>query len=297
MKNLKKKFAIVLTATGLVFSLNMAEPALAQEEDKVVFTVNGQKIRASEIAIAKDEVLPHLGGLPPKARFPFIVDYLIERHLLAQAAVSAQINKTEAYKKRLRYYQVKALREAYFAEKIRPRISKEKVRETYEREKKNTKPKTRARARHILVKDEKTAKELFVKAKQGDDFALLARNNSTDEAAPQGGDLGYFFPEEMVSEFSDVVFKLKPGQIGGPIKTKYGWHVVKVVDFQTIGPKRFEDVEEGVTAILLRQEVQDEIAKFKKRSKIEYLDPDLIKVRAEIQKRIDAAQKQQEKKQ
>ena len=81
MKILKRAFAVGLAVAGLAASYTLSGQALAQEKDPVVFKVNGQEVRASEIAIAKDEVLPHLGNLPPKARYPFIVDYLIESAL------------------------------------------------------------------------------------------------------------------------------------------------------------------------------------------------------------------------
>lgn len=300
MKALNTRILMAAAVFGLAFSLNTANPSQAQEKDPVVLTVNGQEIRASEISFAKDEILPHLGGLPPKARYPFIVDYLIERHLLAQAAVRDKINKTDAYRKRLRYYQVKALREAYFAEALRPKVSEKMVRDTYEREKSTSKVRKRARAQHILVKTQKEADEIFKKVQAGGNFAQLARDHSTDEVAAKGGDLGYFFAEEMVPEFSDVVFKLKEKEVGGPVKTKFGWHIVKLVDLQTIGPRKFEDVREGIQAILLRDVVQKEVAAYKKQSKIEYLDPDLVKLRADVQKRVKEHEKklqEQEKQQ
>ncbi len=291
MKALNTKSLQALAAIGFVFTLGAANPVFAQEKDPVVLTVNGQEIRASEIAFARDEILPHLGGLPPKARYPFIVDYLVERHLLAQAAVRDKINKSDAYRKRLRYYQVKALREAYFAEKLRPQVTEDMVRATYEKEKSTSKVRERARAQHILVKTQKEADEIYTKIQKGEDFAALARQHSTDEVAAKGGDLGFFFAEEMVPEFSEVVFKLKKNEVGGPVKTKFGWHIVKRLGTQTIGPRKFEDVREGIQAILLREVVQGEVAKYKKQSKIDYLDPDLIKIREGIQKRLEEREK------
>ncbi len=284
--------ALALIACALLISL--AGPAQAQENDPVVLTINGQQIRASEIALAKDEILPHLGGLPAKARYPFIVDYLIERHLLAQAAVRDKVNTTDAYRKRMRYYQVKALREAYFASILRPKVTEKMVRDTYEKEKSTSKVRQRARAQHIIVPDQKKADEIYAKVKAGEDFAKLAREHSTDEVAAKGGDLGYFFAEEMVPEFSDVVFNLKKNEVGGPVKTKFGWHIVKLVDMQTVGPRKFEDVEEGIRAILLRELVQKQVAEYKKVSKIEYLDEDLIKLRDDVQKRLDEYNKKRE---
>lgn len=291
MKALNSKFLKVLALFGLAFSLSATSPSVAQEKDPVVLTVNGQEIRASEISFAKDEILPHLGGLPPKARYPFIVDYLIERHLLAQAAVRDKLNKSDAYRKRLRYYQVKALREAYFAEALRPKVTEKMVRDTYEKEKSTSKVRKRARAQHILVKTQAEADEIYKKVKAGGDFAQLARDHSTDEVAAKGGDLGYFFAEEMVPEFSKVVFDLKEKEVGGPVKTKFGWHIVRLVDLQTIGPRKFEDVREGIQAIMLREIVQNEVATYKKQSKIEYLDPDLIKLRDDVEKRVKEHEK------
>ncbi|MCP5084054.1 MAG: hypothetical protein GY948_20385 [Alphaproteobacteria bacterium] len=277
---------MALALFGFALATSVFSPVSAQEKDPVVLTVNGQKIRASEISFAKDEILPHLGGLPPKARYPFIVDYLIERHLLAQAAVRDKINKTDAYRKRLRYYQVKALREAYFATALRPKVTEEKIREVYDKEKSSSKVRKRARAQHILVATQKEADEIYAKIKKGGDFSQLARDHSTDEVAAKGGDLGFFFAEEMVPEFSKVVFDLKKNEVGGPIKTKFGWHIVKLLNMQSIGPRKFEDVQEGIQAILLRELVQGEVAQYKKQSKIEYLDPDLIKLRTDVQKRV-----------
>lgn len=286
MKAQNSKLLKTLASLGLALSLGAISPASAQEKDPVVLTVNGQEIRASEISFAKDEILPHLGGLPPKARYPFIVDYLVERHLLAQAAVRDKLNKSDAYRKRLRYYQVKALREAYFAEALRPKVTEEMIRATYDKEKSTSKVRKRARAQHILVKTQKEADELYEKVKSGADFAQLARDHSTDEVAAKGGDLGFFFAEEMVPEFSKVVFDLKKNEVGGPVKTKFGWHIVKLVNMQSIGPRKFEDVREGIQAILLRELVQGEVAKYKKQSDIKYIDPDLVKLRADVQKRV-----------
>ncbi|CAN0499062.1 unnamed protein product, partial [Discosporangium mesarthrocarpum] len=159
------------------------------------------------------------------------------------------------------------------------------------KEKSTSKVRKRARAQHILVKTQKEADEIYKKVKAGGNFAQLARDHSTDEVAVKGGDLGYFFAEEMVPEFSNVVFNLKEKEVGGPVKTKFGWHIVKLVNLQTIGPRKYEDVREGIQAILLREVVQKEVATYKKQSKIEYLDPDLVKLRTDVQKRVKEHEK------
>ncbi len=292
MKVFKTKFVVAGAIIGIALSFCFSAPVRAQEDDKVVFKVNEREIRASELALAGEELLPYLRRLPAKDRYPYIISFLIERNLMAQAAIRAKVGKSDAYNKIMRYYQVMALQSVYLNQHIRPLVSKQLVRETYEKEKKSAKPRQRAKASHIVVKTKKEADDIFAKVSGGEDFAQLAKTRSIDETAAQGGDLGYFFAEEMVKEFSDVVFKLKPGQIGGPVNTKWGWHVIKLVEMRTVGPKRFEDVERGITAILVQQKRRQEIVKMKKIYKIEYLDPDLIKLHKIAQER----KKQKEKK-
>ncbi len=292
MKVFKTKFVVTGAMIGIALSFCFSALARAQEDDKVVLKINGQEIRASEVAFAGEELLPYLRRLQAKDRYPYIIKSLIERNLMAQAAVAAKVDKSDTYKKIMRYYQVKALRDVYLNRHIIPLVSKQLVRETYEKEKKSVKPRQRAKASHIVVKTKKEADEIFAKVSGGEDFAQLAKTRSIDETAAQGGDLGSFFAEDMVKEFSDVVFKLKPGQIGGPVNTKWGWHVIKLVEMRAVGPLKFEDVEGNIKAILIRQKIQQEVVKMRKVSKIQYLDPDLIKLNEIAQER----KKQKEKK-
>ncbi|MFA6092398.1 MAG: peptidylprolyl isomerase [Elusimicrobiota bacterium] len=86
----------------------------------------------------------------------------------------------------------------------------------------------RARARHILVSDEKKCLDLKKKIEEGTDFAALAREHSQCPSGRSGGELGEFGPGEMVPEFDKVVFSAEIGKVCGPIKTQFGWHLVEV---------------------------------------------------------------------
>lgn len=91
--------------------------------------------------------------------------------------------------------------------------------------------KPKIRASHILVKDEKTAKEIKAKLEKGEDFAKLAKEYSQDTGSAQnGGDLGWFGPGRMVKEFEDAAYALNVGQVSQPVKTEYGYHIIKVTD-------------------------------------------------------------------
>ncbi len=273
-------------ALSLMVALPVMNSATAQEEDKVVVKVNGQEIRASDIRLAMDDILSQVSSMPPQTRYPFVVEYLVERYLLAQAAVGEKVAETAEFRKRQKFYQLKALRDAYFEEKIKPQITDEYVRNIYEEEKDKTEIRRAARARHILVGTEAEAMEALKRVQAGEDFAEVAKQVSRDSAAQKGGDLGFFEAKEMVPQFSEIVFKLKPGEVGGPVETPFGWHVVKLEEFQEVGAKPFEEVKNGLKVILLRKKVQDLVNEYRERSNIELLDPDLIKLQAEIDKKL-----------
>lgn len=118
-------------------------------------------------------------------------------------------------------------------------VTEEELKEYYE----NNYPEIKAR--HILVDDEKTAKEVKEKLDKGSDFAELAKEYSTDTGtAENGGDLGWFGPSKMVEEFSKVAFKLKENEISGPVKTDYGYHIIQVLE--TKEKPKFEDVKKEI---------------------------------------------------
>ena len=265
-------------------ALMMLSPAQAAE-DKVVVKVNGHDITASEVQLAAEDIVPQLGDLPPKLRYPFIVEYLMERHLLAQAAVKAGTADTDEYKKRLAFYQAKALRDAYFTSVIRPKVTDDMVKEAYDKEASKVKTAERVRARHILVASEDEAGQVLARLKKGEKFEDVAKAVSLDGSKDYGGDLGYFTAEEMVPEFSKAAFALKPGEISKPIKTNYGWHVIKLEDRKAGGAQPFEQVQGGIRAILLRQEVQKEVADLRKDASIDVVDPELKKLQEEAKQR------------
>ena len=118
------------------------------------------------------------------------------------------------------------------------------MRAHYDEVVRNNPPSKEVRARHILVDNESKAKDLVKEAKSGKDFAELASKNSIGPSAQRGGDLGYFTAGEMVKPFSDAAFKLKKGEIAGaPVKTQFGWHVIKVEDVRTRKVPPFDKVK------------------------------------------------------
>ena len=284
---------------GLSLALPAAVPVRAQEEaapkdDKVIAIVNGHEIRVSEVQMATDDIIGQLPDMPPKLRYPFVVNYLIERHLLAQYAVKEGIAETEEYKRRLALYQAKALRDAYFFQKIRPMVTEEDIRKVYDEEAAKLQQTERVRARMILVATEKEAQDIEKMLADGQKFEDLAKKYSLDGSKDYGGDLGYFTAAEMVPEFSKAVFALKVGETSQPVKTDFGWHIIRLEDKKVGAAQPYDQVKQAIRNVLLRQKVGEVMAKIREASKVEILDDDLKKYAEDAAK---AATTYQEKKQ
>ena len=269
--------------------LALVLPAQAQEDvppkdDKTVAIVNGHEIKVSEVQMATDDIIGQLPDLPPKLRYPFVVEYLIERHLLAQYAVKEGIADTEEYKRRLALYQAKALRDAYFYQKIRPMVTEEEIRKVYDDEAAKLQQTERVRARMILVATEKEAEDIEARLAKGEKFEDLAKKYSLDGSKDYGGDLGYFTAAEMVPEFSKATFALKVGETSQPVKTDFGWHIIRLEDRKQGAAQPYDQVKAAIRNVLLRQKVGEVMQKIRAASKVEILDEDLKKYAEEAAK-------------
>ena len=282
-------------AVGLVAACVMLGGTAAKsQEDKVLVVINGHEIRTSEVELAAEDIALQLGELPAKLRFPFLIEYLVERHLLAQAAVKGGIADTPEYKRRLAFYQAKALRDAYFDQTIKPTITDEEVKAAYDKEASKIQVSERVRARHILVATEKEAQDVLARLQKGEKFEDLAKKISLDGSKDYGGDLGYFSAEEMVPEFSKAAFALKVGEVSQPIKTDYGYHIIRLEDRKQGGPQPYDQVKNGVRAVLTRKKVQDIVVQLREQAKIEVLDPDLKKLQELNAKKSEEIKKKQQ---
>ncbi|WP_264740134.1 peptidylprolyl isomerase [Cytobacillus firmus] len=153
--------------------------------------------------------------------------------------------------------------ESYLATKklLEPRIeiSEEDMKAYFDENKDSFAQEEQVSASHILVEDEKAAKEVIEKLNDGGDFAELAAEYSTDESNKDaGGDLGFFGKGDMAAEFEEAAFALEPGKISEPVKTEYGYHVIKVAEKQEAKEAVYEDVNEDIKNTLFETEMQTE---------------------------------------
>ncbi|MDE2578267.1 MAG: peptidylprolyl isomerase [Hyphomicrobiales bacterium] len=252
-------------ATAIVGLFALASVAQA----RVLARVNGAEITDQDLTIANDDVGGNLPAqLKGAARDSYLLDFLIDGKLVAQKAEAEKIADTEEFKRKLAFYREKLLMETYLGKLAKDATTDSAVQKAYDDVKAKQKPETEVHARHILVPTEAEAKKAIERIKAGEDFAKVATEMSKDPGS-KGGDLGWFTKERMVPEFADAAFKLEPGQISAPVKTQFGWHVIKVEEKRQKEFPKLDEVRDQVVRYVGQKAQTDAVIKLRESAKIE----------------------------
>ena len=253
-------------------SKNSSSEAPASASDPVIARVNGVDIKQSDLALAEEDVGADMQAASPEAKREHLISYLADIIMVTQAADKNNIADNPDFKRRLAFLRSKLLMGYELQQEAKTALTDEALKQTYDEAVKSMSGQEEVRARHILVEGEDEAKAIIEQLKGGADFAKLAKEKSKDPGAAEGGDLGYFTKDQMVPEFADVAFKMYPGQLSNPVKTQFGWHVIKVEDKRIKQPPEFEKVKDQIEAYLARKAQSDFIAKLRQSAKVERLD-------------------------
>jgi len=150
-------------------------------------------------------------------------------------------------------------------------ITEEEMKEYFNNNKEQFDQPEQIKARHILVADEETAKEVKSKLDAGEDFAELAKEYSTDPGSKeQGGELGFFGRGEMVPEFEEVAFTLDVGTISEPVQSDYGYHIIQVEEKKEAKEATFEESKEEIKDKLFEQKMQSAYSPWLQDKKSQY---------------------------
>jgi peptidyl-prolyl cis-trans isomerase C len=253
-------------------SKNSSSEAPASASDPVIARVNGVDIKQSDLALAEEDVGADMQAASPEAKREHLISYLADIIMVTQAADKKNLADNPDFKRRLAFLRSKLLMGYELQEEAKTALTDEALKQTYDEAVKSMSGQEEVRARHILVEGEDEAKAIIEQLKGGADFAKLAKEKSKDPGAAEGGDLGYFTKDQMVPEFADIAFKMYPGQLSNPVKTQFGWHVIKVEDKRIKQPPEFEKVKDQIEAYLARKAQSDFIAKLRQSAKVERFD-------------------------
>lgn len=268
----------LLAATALASAALSGLPALAQDADTVVATVNGETVTLGQMIAMRQGMDPQTTqGLPDSAVWDLMLDQMIRQTAVSQEAQPMSKRDTAALEIEKRAYLAGSVLEKVAGAEPTDAELKAAYDQAFGGQ---TTPKQEYDAAHILVKTKEEADAIEKQLKDGADFGQLAEQKSTDPTSgPNKGDLGWFQADQMVPPFAEAVKALKKGEISAPVQTSFGWHVIKLIDSREATPPKFDEVKDQLAVQVRRDKVQTAIEKRVAESKIEKtpnLDPTLL---------------------
>jgi peptidyl-prolyl cis-trans isomerase C len=226
--------------------------------------------------VAQQSLPQQYRNMPLQAVFPALLDRIVDSKLVVQEGKKNKVNDDPAFKKRMAFVEDQVLQDFWIQREIARRVTAEKLQQRYEERLKSMPTEEEVHARHILVSTEDEAKALITEIKKGVAFDKLAKEKSTDKASgAEGGDLGWFKKSDMVKEFADAAFALKKGELSDtPIKTQFGYHVIKLEDQRKAPPPAFEELADQLREEMAREAVTAQLDQLRAGAKIEKFNMD-----------------------
>lgn len=258
------KTLLALVATCLLPS------AHAVDNDKKIAEINGQPIMASQF-LTYVKVKSPQADLNNQTIRNQLMQAFVSRELIFQDAMKQKIDEQEMVQLAIENQRREVISQAYVAKLLLDNpITDAELRKYYDQQIGNFKE-TEYKLRHILVKTEADAKKIVSRLEKGEDFAKLAQSESTDTNAVQGGELGWIHPAKMPAGFGDSIKNIAVGKYTTtPVKTEFGWHVVKVDQSRPLQAPSFEQASGKLKSFMTEKRITDRISDLQKKAKIDF---------------------------
>ncbi|HIF08863.1 MAG TPA: peptidylprolyl isomerase [Sneathiellales bacterium] len=249
--------SIVVTLCFAMMAL--ASPgAHAEDDDPVVAMVNGTDIHGSEVESLVSILARQYASVPKPELQRQVLKRLIERRVIVQASIKEGLNNDPVIMRRFEDMRQDLLQEIYLSRRADVEITEDILHAEYEKLVASRAEEIEVHGRHILLEDEATAMAMIVRLDDGADFAELAQKNSTGPTAERGGDLGFFPKSAMAAPFAEAAFDLAPGNYTQqPVKTQFGWHVIKIEERRPVSVPTFEESVDGLSSQLIGKMVDE----------------------------------------
>ncbi|WP_099824923.1 peptidylprolyl isomerase [Oceaniglobus indicus] len=264
-----------LALAGTVLA-GLAAPLAAQDTPPspatVVATVNGTEITLGHMIAMQQRLPEQYRQLPDDVLFNGLLEQLIQQTALGQSA-----DGPSARGELILENERRALIAGEVIEKTaNSDVSDDEIQAAYDAAFADAPTGVEWNARHILVETEDEAKELVTALEGGADFAELAKEKSTGPSGPNGGELGWFSEGMMVPEFENAVKEMSVGAISEPVKTQFGWHVLKLEDSRQKEAPSLEDVREQLTDEVRQQKIEALVAEVTDAADVTRVEPGKI---------------------
>ena len=232
---------------NIIFILSTAE-LLAKDLNKIVAAkVNNHIISAQDVLNAVNTLPENVKTKPLSEIYPRIINELINKHLITKRAYNEKLDLDQNVLNLIQKNKDSILAKYWLNNYLKNETSEENIKIFYNEYVKSFQEYTEVNASHILVKTKNEAISIINKLKSKSQFSDLAKTFSIGPSGKNGGNLGWFSPGQMVKEFEKAAFLIEKGNISQkPIKTKFGFHVIKVNDIRNAKPKKLYQIKKNI---------------------------------------------------
>ena len=275
----------LLKSISLIAFLGATTPALAADPapaatpapaaNQVVAEVDGHKFTYSQIMEAKASLPKQYQSAPDDKILPVLANQAVDTYLINKAAQAAGEAQKPDIQKAIAKATESIIAQGYLLEKVKPLITDAALKAKYDEVIKNFPQEKEVHLYHILVDNKETAVGVIKALKSGSDFKTLAKTKSKDETAKEGGDLSFFRKSELPKELGDAAFAMKSGSYSQePVKTDFGWHVLKVEEFRDAKPPKFDEVKNELKGLMTQEAIVNLVKDLRKNAQIAFFDKD-----------------------
>ena len=267
----------ILPLTLLACALSL--PLAAAAKDYTILKIGENEVTRSQVQRVWEGLFPP-GQAPEFESFDEklkqnVLRGIVSEYTLYEEAQKQGFHNNEAIEAQLAEVRRKLAVKTLLDKKSEAMIKESDVKAEYDKLVRELRDEKEVRARHILVEDEAKANELKKQLDDGADFEALAKENSADKgSATQGGDLGYFRKGTMVKPFADAAFALKKNEVSEPVKSDFGWHIIKKLDVRDVQLPTYSEVKERLRMNVQEAKLNDYVEDLLDQTSVQYLGPD-----------------------
>lgn len=237
-------FGVILAGSAAVTSLVQAQGT--PDADTIVAVVDEKPITLGELIVLRQTLPTSFQDLPDEVLLESLIKMVVDQQILANAAEAADLQRSKRATYALKNKSREVLADVYVRESVTSAITEDLIAKTYQDQYAGSDQTQQVRAAHILVEDKGLAEDLRKKLDEGMDFATLAAEFGTDLTSSRGGDLGWQDADVLLPALAEVLLAMEPGQIAGPVRTPFGWHLVRLDETRSKPVPSLEDVRADI---------------------------------------------------
>ena len=240
-------FKIIFLVAKIILTLSITAASAKDLNNIVAAKVNDHIISAQDVLNVINTLPQNIKKKPLPEIYPRVVNELINQYLITKQAYNEKLDLDQKVINLVKKSQDKILAKYWLNNYIKNETKEEKIKTFYNNYLKSFQKYKEANASHILVKNNEEARAIIKKINNKSKFSELAKTHSTGPSGKNGGNLGWFGPGQMIKEFEQATFSLEKGEISQePVKTKFGFHIIKLNDIRDAKPKKLDEIKQNI---------------------------------------------------